>query len=268
MLEELVRAVQESARYRNVCPDVIRRIGARQLSLRRSLKEAIKETKNTLHQAAGAFSESKRRYPEWLESLRNARDAGDDAFRAACRERMASHASTEERLGTLETFYATTLADIAPVRSILDLACGLNPLAIPWMPLAPDAVYTACDLYTDLADFLNAFLPMAGVSGQAFPCDVLSTPPLQEADLAFVLKFLPLMEQWDKSASGRLLRELRVRHILVSYPTRSLGGRGKGMAENYAARFQELVQGEPWQIRRTDFPNELAFLITKSPPVG
>ena len=52
-----------------------------------------------------------------------------------CLERMRGHASTQERLPILEEFFQTTLASIAPVESVLDLACGLNPLALPWMPL-------------------------------------------------------------------------------------------------------------------------------------
>ena len=33
---------------------------------------------------------------------------------------------------------------------ILDLACGLNPLAAAWMPLAPGATYHAVDVYQDM----------------------------------------------------------------------------------------------------------------------
>ena len=56
---------------------------------------------------------------------------------------MGYHSSTRERLPILEQFYARALADIPPARVVLDLACGLNPLALAWMPLgeaiaAPD----------------------------------------------------------------------------------------------------------------------------------
>ncbi|MBC7324349.1 MAG: 16S rRNA methyltransferase, partial [Moorella sp. (in: Bacteria)] len=52
-------------------------------------------------------------------------------------------------------------------------------------------------------------------------------------------------------------------YLLVSFPTYSLGGRGKGMRVNYAQRFEQLVADKPWTIWRFDFPTELAFLVHK-----
>ena len=176
---------------------------------------------------------------------------------------MRNHASTRERLPILESFYATTLASLGPVRSVLDLACGLNPLALPWMPLAPDASYYACDIYADMIAFLNGFFAQAGVRGQARICDLASGAPNEPADLALVLKALPPIDQQAKHAGRDLLRALNARHILVSFPAHSLGGRGKGMAENYEQRFRALADAEGWAIERFVFPSELAFLVMK-----
>ena len=63
---------------------------------------------------------------------------------------------------------------LPPIRSVLDVACGLNPLAIPWMPLAPDVHYYACDIYADMIAFLNGFFQIAGIDGQAQACDLVS----------------------------------------------------------------------------------------------
>lgn len=258
-LDILVAAIQGSAKYRTVSVDAIRRIGQRELSIRRNLKEAVKETKNTLHQIAGAYLDGKMRYDLWLSELRASESRED-----VCRQILAHHASTRERLPFLDTYYATVLADIAPVRSVLDIACGLNPLALPFMPLAPDATYHACDLFTDMADFLNQCFPVFGIQGEACVCDVLTAVPAKEVHVALVLKLLPLLEQWDRQAGTNLLRSLNVEHILVSFPTRTLGGRGKGMGATYEARFSDLAQNEGWPWRRFEFPNELCFLISKT----
>lgn len=257
-LDLLVASVQESAKYRTVSTDAIRRIGQRELSNRRNLKEAVKETKNTLHQIAGAYLDGKMRYEPWLADLHASQQPTN-----TCRQILTHHASTRERLPYLDTYYTTILAEIAPVRSVLDVACGLNPLAIPFMPLAPDATYAACDLFTDMADFLNGFFPLIGIQGQAFACDVLTSLPPHNVQVAFVLKLLPLLEQWDKQAGVNLLRSINAEHILVSFPTRTLGGRGKGMGATYEARFTELAQTEGWPYRRFEFPNELCFLVSK-----
>lgn len=262
-LNRLVQAVRSSAKYAGISEDFVQRVGAAELSKRRSLKEAIKATKNKLHQVGGAYLGAAGDYPHWLAALQDAAAQGNPALRDACRAVMAHHASTRERLPILETFFAETLADIAPVTSILDVASGLNPLAVPWMPLAPGAIYTACDIYHDMMDFVGAFLALTGVAGRAFVCDAVYDPPDQRAQIAFILKTLPCLEQVDKSAGLRLLDAVRADYALVSFPARSLGGRDKGMSAHYEARLRELLTERRWPVQRFAFETELAFLVDK-----
>jgi 16S rRNA (guanine(1405)-N(7))-methyltransferase len=283
-IDNVIATVRASSKYQAVSEELIRTIGLRELAARRNLKEAIKATKNKLHQVAGAYFDARPAYAKWLESLRattarpgdqetwrQADVAVDDSqfsifnfqFKAACLEMMADHASTRERLAILDSFYATILARIPPVRSVLDVACGLNPLAIAWMPLDRDASYYACDIYADMIAFLNDYFQLAGIRGQAQVCDLLSGPPRQQVDLALVLKVLPPLEQVAPDAGRDLLRALNARHMLVSFPARSLGGRDRGMAETYERRFRALAAAEGWAIERFAFATELAFLVSK-----
>lgn len=262
-LEELVAAVAESAKYRAVSEQLIRTVGRRELVARRNLKEAIKATKNKLHQVAGAYMDTPR-YDAWLAQLTDAAQTEQDAsnLQAACLDVMRHHASTRERLPILGRIYREALAGLPPIRSVLDLACGLNPLARAWMPLESDATYYACDLYADMVAFLNGWFALGG-PGQAFVCDLSAGAPAQKADLALALKLLPPLEQIERGAGLRLLRSIDAPFVLVSFPAHSLGGRGKGMAENYERQFDEMVGGEGWAITRFVFPGELAFLVRK-----
>ncbi|HJZ48355.1 MAG TPA: 16S rRNA methyltransferase [Roseiflexaceae bacterium] len=268
-IAELIQAVQASQKYAAIGEEVIESIGRRELATRRNLKEAIKATKNKLHQIAGAYIETRLPYDEWLALLANVPTFERSnvrtlpALKQACVEIMRHHASTRERLPILESFYTTTLGSLGPLRSVLDLACGLNPLALPWMPLAPDARYYACDIYADMMAFLNGFFALAGVRGQARVCDLVAHRPAEQVDLALVLKALPPLDQQARNAGRDLLRALNARHILVSFPVHSLGGRGKGMTENYELRFRALADAEEWSVERFVFPTELAFLVTK-----
>jgi 16S rRNA (guanine(1405)-N(7))-methyltransferase len=268
-LAELIHSVQSSQKYAAIGEQVIESIGRRELAARRNLKEAIKATKNKLHQVAGAYVDARLPYDEWLAQLANVETfersnvSTLSAFKQACITIMRHHASTRERLPILETFYATTLASLGPLHSVLDLACGLNPLALPWMPLAPDASYFACDIYADMIAFLNGFFALAGVRGQARLCDLVAAAPPERVDLALVLKALPPLDQQARNAGRDLLRALNARHILVSFPAQSLGGRGKGMTENYELRFRATADAEGWAIERFVFPTELAFLVRK-----
>ena len=264
-LDQLVRAILQSPKYKSVYEGVVRGIGSRELAVGRSWKEALKATKSKLHQVGAAYFDRHIKYTHWLDELRTAAESGDrDAFLRTCSDVMRHHSSTRERLGMLGVFYTRTLAHLPRVNTVLDIACGLNPLAIPWMPLDKDVQYYAYDMYRDMLDFLNEFMRIAQVRGQAQACDVTQFPTTPKAELAFILKSLPCVEQLDKSASLRLLEAVNADHLLISFPVRSLGGRDKRMAQNYEARFLELVQDKPWSVRRFEFATELAFLVTKS----
>jgi len=276
-IDALVDAICASKKYAAISEDLVRSIGLRELAARRSLKEAIKATKNKLHQVAGAFLDARPPYGAWLAQLEAiAQPSGAQAedqnlelnthnskLREACAAMMRQHASTRERLPVLDSFYREIFGALPPIGSVLDVACGLNPLAIPWMPLAAGATYAACDLYADMIEFLNCFFELAGIAGRAQVCDLASAPPRQSADLALVLKTLPTLDQIARDAGRDLLRALDARYMLVSFPARSLGGRDKHMAANYARRFEALAAAEGWPAERFEFPTELVFLVRK-----
>lgn len=266
-LEELVAAVLAGAKYRHVSPEFVRAIGARELALRSNFKAAVKATKNVLHQAGGAFQDAPIDYARALARLREAAaidpSPAAEPWRDACRAIMAAHTSTRERLPILDEFYATTLADIPPPGRVLDIACGLNPLTRPWLPLPATAEYVACDIYSDQIAFLNEFFALAGYAGRAEVRDVIASPPDERAGLALVLKTLPCLEAVDRHAPARLLDALDVPLLLVSFPAQTLGGRRKGMAAHYEARFRQLVDERGWAAERFEFKTELAFLVQK-----
>jgi 16S rRNA (guanine(1405)-N(7))-methyltransferase len=262
-LSQIVQAVLASPRYRHMSEDLVRAVAALELARRRSLKEATRATKSKLHQVGGAYLEGEQRYKAWIEELRAARGIGEEAFRQACRKIMAHHSSTRERLPILDDFYEAILAEVAPVNSVLDIACGMNPLSIPWMPLAPGASYHAYDIYMDMMEFLGEFMSLVPIRGRAEARDVISSCPTEETDVALLLKAIPCLEQVDKSAGLRLLESVRAKHLVVSFPVRSLGGKNRGMPANYESRFRELVSGKGWTVKKFEFATELAFRVSR-----
>lgn len=256
MIDSLVEQVRKSTKYAQVNADLVRRIGTSELAKRASPKDAIKETKNKLHQVAGMFAEEKARYGPWLAQIQTGQ-------RGALRQVMAHHASTRERLPILDSFYATIFAGLGPIHSVLDVACGLNPLTIPWMGLQPDATYHAVDIYDDMMVFLQSALEAMGVRGTAESRDVVADCPSDEVDVALVLKAIPCLEQLDKRAGDLLLDTIRARHVVVSFPTRTVGGRNIGMAAHYETRFNSLLATRGASVSRFQFENELVFRISK-----
>jgi len=196
-----------------------------------------------------------------LKALSNNPEAED--LQHFCIATMQAHASTAERLPILEKFYRTCLAPIAPVTSVLDLACGLNPLAAPWMPLADNCSYIACDIYQDMLALVENFLVHINLNGHVTPCDLTAQAPAWSAHVALLLKSIPCLEQVEKPIGRQLLESIKADHILVSFPARSLGGRRKGMPLFYRDHFYEVLSGTSWHVQEFEFETELAFLVSK-----
>jgi 16S rRNA (guanine(1405)-N(7))-methyltransferase len=261
-LDRLVDAVRENPKYRAVDEGLVRRVGAQELAKGRGWKEAVKAARGKLHQVGGAYQEGGIRYAAWVEAMeRLPRDLQHPDARDFCRRMLAQHASTKERLPILDSFFLQTLAGAAPISSVVDVACGLNPLALAWMPVAADVDYTACDIYADMIEFLNRFFEHFGIHGRARVCDLSAEVPQSPAQVALVLKTIPCLEQLDKNIAPRLLDGLQAESLLVTFPARSLGGRNKGMPEFYEAHFRALVEGRGWQVERYLYPSELAFVV-------
>jgi len=263
-LDRLVKAVLKSPKYRNVCEDFIKNIGMRELSKQKNFKQAVKSTKNKLHQVGGAYFIKRPDYGNWLEELRNIpKTECEDLFLEKCTEIMDYHYSTKERLKVLDQFYSSIFSMLPPIRSIMDIACGFNPLSIPRMPVSDGVRYYAYDVYHDLTDFLNGFLKMIGVEGYAETRDVIQNPPAIHTDLAFILYSIPCLEQIDKSAGKKILESINANFIVVSYPVKTLGGRVKDMREFYQAQFNRLIDGKLWDTERLNFSTEMVFIIWK-----
>ena len=134
MIEPIVDRVLRSTRYRDVDRTLLDRLAAEELPKSRNADDAVKRVKRRLHQAVGAYRGAGAADP--LATVRTtwAGDREDAAFRAACADVLRSHASTAERLPYIDRFFAPIwgLTGGAP-RTLLDLGCGLGPLALPWM---------------------------------------------------------------------------------------------------------------------------------------
>lgn len=250
-------------RYRRVCPEVATRFAREEAAKSRSPAELQERLRRRLHQAFGAYDESPR-YDRWLSALEGA--ASDpDAFRAACRAAMAGHASARERLPILERFYPAIWGEDPPPRRVLDLGCGLNPLAAPWMGLPEGAEYDAFDIDLELAGFLGAFFKLAGISGRGGTWDLAAGPPPGSWDAAFLLKVVSCLEHQRAGLGAGLIGGIDAPRVIVSYPTRSLGGRLKGMGTTYREQFRALAEGRPWRVREVDLADELIFVVDKDP---
>ncbi|HMM41033.1 MAG TPA: hypothetical protein PKA95_03945 [Thermomicrobiales bacterium] len=263
-LDDVLARVAVSRRYRHVADEVVRRLAAEEIPKSRNLADAEKRTKRRLHQIFGAYT-GQPDYPQRLIALARAIDGGDEgAIREVCRAAMAGHVSTRERLPSLDRFYAELFAITGVPSVVCDIACGLNPLSAPWMGLPAGARYVACDIDFQLVAFVAEALELFGLDARVELRDVVTAPPDCEAEVALLLKSAPCLDQQDPGAAARVLAGLRARHVVVSFPSQSIGGRAKGMERTYRARFAALLDELGWHDRRVEelaLPGELVFVI-------
>jgi len=196
-----------------------------------------------------------------LAQLQEASDP--EAEREALRRAMAVHASTRERLDHLDRFYDELRSRIGTPDSILDLACGLGPLAAPWLGLPPGAAYHAWDIDVAMIEFVGGCLSQLGLQAHAVAVDLLDVPSWPATDVALVLKTLPCLDQQHPGASEALLAAIPAPRLVVSFPTRSLGGRAKGMHHTYSKRFEALLEARSWAAEVFEIGPELVYVVER-----
>ncbi len=147
------------------------------------------------------------------------------ALRAACRDLMHTHLSTRERLPILDTFYRDIFAVTGPPTRLLDIACGLNPLAFPWMGLSVAGMdFIAYDIHEPRVDFLNHYFILQGLPPLAFVKDVAVQAPTESGDVALFLKEMPRFERNYPGRGRKLLEAVDVRWLP---PAAGAGARGR-----------------------------------------
>lgn len=250
MANKIVNKIEISPKYKDLYNVTIERIV--NLSIAKyGEKLAEDKARTLLHQIWGAYYSSR---PNWdkleITNLENI---------------LKVHSSTSERLSFADDFYSQIFAITGIPNSIIDHACGLNPLFYKNMNLSDEVSYTAYDI--DLAEiiFLNdCFQKLKLNNFRAFAGDVFEQTWLEQTkktDVVFLLKALPVIEQQFKGFGKLLLEQIKSRYIVVSYPVKSLSGKSKGMRAFYNEHFSNMLGEMHLHYEKLDFGNEIVFII-------
>ena len=218
-------------------------------------RDRIKGAKNALHAIYGAFLTS--------GIYKKANKILDQHNQSDWHNKILQlHASTNERIHDLHEFYSFIFENIGPVESILDIGCGFNPFTIPYMPHKPTK-YHAIDIDSRTADINNRCFAAMGLPELAACADIIIDTPNITADAAFLFKLLPLIDRQAKGRSAKLLSEVDTKFLVITYPTKSLTGKEKGMQAFYAAAFEEVIGGNLFVSSKRQIGSELVYIIVK-----
>ena len=138
-------------------------------------------------------------------------------------ELLKTHSSTKERLES-DSFkiLISALKKISP-DSILDLACGINPLKISTE--FPNSKYYASDIKEEELMLLKKFFKRNKINGEVFVADIRKDKEYPSVDVCLILKVLDIIEKKGHKKSKNLLINLNCENIIISFATKTLSGK-------------------------------------------
>lgn len=262
-IEDFVNKAKLSRKYRDICEDTIRDVIRCALPRYTKKSDAIKAARTKLHRIQASYL-GNIAFEKEIQDIAEFYSLGNmEGIKSVCLKLMKEHASTKERIPILDTFYGEIFAVTGVPQKILDVACGIHPLSIPWMKLPDKVLYWAYEIDNRLVDYLNKYFVAIGLEPLVQMQDVICKPPVETGDIAFVMKMVPCLERREKGISVKLLRMLKARYLVVSFPIKSLSGRSKHMPSFYSKFFYDMVDGLGWKILKLPIPDELVFVADK-----
>lgn len=262
-IHRMIKNIQSSRKYRGLGlnPETIRDLILQEAPNHRSQKTLRKTVRCKLHNIIATYLGE----PDYqslavkLKSMVNT-EINSQEIREFCLEVLSEHASTSERIPFMEAFYQRIFAVTGIPETILDLACGLHPLAFPWMGLPRTTQYHAYDIIEPRIDFINTFFRKIGLAPLAKNQDILAHPPQIQADLCLFFKEAHRFEKRSPGRNQAFWASLKTKWLAVSLPARDLAG-----THSLEQQHRELVRAnlpEGCQaVQELSLKNEIVFLI-------
>ena len=263
-LEALIKRILDTKKYRDsgLNPDTILDLILQEAPHQSSSKKLLKSVKRKLHNIVAPYlGESD--YEALRETLKQIKNTSPDSpeIKSFCEGVLSEHASTAERLPYMEAFYNQLFQHTGVPHTVLDLACGLHPLAFPWMGLPLSVQYHSYDIIQPRVDFINDFFKTIGMAPLAENRDILVNPPDIKADLALIFKEAHRMEKRQPGCNRGLWTKLDVKTLAVSLPAQDLSGTHSLLEQHRTLVHENLP--EKHGVEEIAVENELVFLIRK-----
>ena len=258
MREDLLEKLLQSKKYREVCPDTIKRLWSECEQKYKKPKDVDRAVREALHGITGAFlTESEAAacaysMHSWVIGGRTD---------AQLENMLNKHASTRERLPLedMDALYARIFEITGKTDRVLDLACGINPLYLG----ARGIKTTGVDISGQAVRIINAFGETYGAPVRAVCADPLcpDSIPRERFDVALMFKVLPLLERQKTGAAMEVMNAVNAAYIVASFPTRTMGGRNVGMSGHYVEWMENHMPANRTECGRFETQNELFFVL-------
>lgn len=264
IFQELIDQISNTRKYRDsgLNPETITDLIRQEAPKHPSQKALLKSVKRKLHNIVAPYL-GEPDYPALLERLFKIRDTSLDSpeLREFCLSVLAEHASTAERIPYMTEFYSQIFQETGKPDSLFDLACGLHPLAFPWMGLPIATQYHAYDIIQPRIDFINQFFIVVGLEPLAKNRDILVNPPAISGDIGIFFKEAHRFEKRQPGCNREFWASLNVDTLVVSLPIQNLSGTHNLLDQHRSLVYDNLPETQ--DVAELFFEHEIVFLIQK-----
>lgn len=268
MVNDITKKIQSTKKYQRLSEDVIQAAVEEAARRYTNPAEIDRKARNILHQIWGAYYYNPPNFKKSLEQLKATLDSGVELKKALI-SILELHSSTRERIPILDEFYKKIFEITGPPSSIIDHACGLNPLTIPWMNLPPGCTYQGSDIDQKGIAFLQDAFKISDLRSQILTPPRLTQESITEssqhaADVAFFFKCITCLDHLQKNAGLTAIEQQKCNYAVVSFAIKSIKGYEKGMQDFYSNTFENYLSTHQWQYHKRLFSTELVYIVHKT----
>jgi 16S rRNA (guanine(1405)-N(7))-methyltransferase len=184
-------------------------------------------------------------------------------------EILNSHLSTKERMQFYDYFFKIIFEETKEPKKILDIACGLNPLAFFRFSNLKDVNYICNEMSEIDAQHLNKFFKNNKINGKCYPFNFVKELKNNinlindKYDVCFLLKALDTFETQKKYITYDILDNINASFIIASFPFQSINQ--KNMSRGFKISwFEKMLLRKEFSYKTINFPNEIVYILEKN----
>jgi hypothetical protein len=267
-IDQLTQKLSQTRKYQRLDQEVIRQAVSRACALSQNYHEIDRKARNILHHIWSSYYSKAPNFVKYsktlAQALRNAHTLKDCLVPI-----LSLHSSTRERLANVDDFYTQIFKITGTPESIVDHACGLNPLMFPWMPLTPQTKYFAYDIDQKGLQFLSDTTNLLSRQGHTTPQFYFAQRNVlisveQPAQVALFLKCFSTFEYLEPGLWLRILQRQQAQCKVVSFALKSLKQHQKHAARTFSGHFEAFLIQSSISYQKIVFSNELVYILESS----
>lgn len=269
-LEKIIATISSTQKYKRIDRETIHNAVVEASIRFKKEHEIDRKARNTLHQLWGAYYHTAPNFIKATDQFKKSITQGQD-LQIALTPLLQLHSSTRERIPILSQFYNDIFTITGLPQSIVDHACGLNPLTIPWMNLPITTQYYAYDIDEKGIDFIKHTLDLVRTNKlDVIPKQItlehknITQSSKTPAEVAFFFKCFTCLDHLQKGIGIQALEQQQCKYAVVSFAIKSIKGYEKGMKEFYSINFEKYIATKNWEYKKLTYDTEMVYIISKT----